>query len=276
MPLPLITSWADGQVFRGTDLNTITYASNAFAGLLAPVRCSTTGAETFTIASGSVTAITGTTVDGVSPAVNDRILVCNAPAATGAGTSGVLTTQPANGVYYVTSNTTNLSVSRVWELAATGTATPAGLGVFVQTGTTKAQTVWYVLSPAATATTVTWGTTGILWGTAPFDPRIGSAASPTPTLSIDVTLCDQYNVTALAGNTTISTTGTGVEGQRLLVKVKDNGTARTLTWSATNFTNSGVGTLPTATLAGKTHPVSLIYDAALTKWVCMASDLAGY
>jgi hypothetical protein len=106
-------------------------------------------------------------------------------------------------------------------------------------------------------------------------PRIGTvASSATPSINLD--LYDQYNITALAAAiTSVTITGTVVDGQKLLVRIKDNGTARAIAWGAT-FVNSGVGTLPTTTVINKTHFVQFVYDSVLTKWVCLASDLAGY
>jgi hypothetical protein len=106
-------------------------------------------------------------------------------------------------------------------------------------------------------------------------PRIGTIAS-TATPSINLDQFDQYNITALAtAITSVTITGTIVDGQKLLVRIKDNGTARAIAWGAT-FVNSGVGTLPTTTVINKTHFVQFVYDSVLTKWVCLASDLAGY
>jgi hypothetical protein len=51
----------------------------------ASVRVATTGAETYTIAGGAVTQISGTTVNGVSPAVGEDILIKNAPTTSGVG-----------------------------------------------------------------------------------------------------------------------------------------------------------------------------------------------
>jgi hypothetical protein len=106
-------------------------------------------------------------------------------------------------------------------------------------------------------------------------PRVGTIAS-TATPSINIDLYDVYTITALAAAiTSVTITGTTYDGQKLLVRIEDNGTARAIAWGA-SFINSSIGTLPTTTIAGKTHPVFLVYDSALTKWVCMASDLAGY
>lgn len=95
------------------DAATKNYVDNVSAGLSwkASVIAATVGTESFIISSGAVTQITGTTLDGQSPGVNDRILIKNAPAATGTGSSPE-TNQPANGIYIVTNATTNLTVSR--------------------------------------------------------------------------------------------------------------------------------------------------------------------
>lgn len=95
-------------------------------------------------------------------------------------------------------------------------------------------------------------------------PRIGttaSSATPTP----DADAHDQYNVTALAAGATFAApAGTPVDGQKLTIRIKDNGTARTLAWNAI-YRAIGV-TLPTTTVIGKTIYVGCIYNAADTKW----------
>lgn len=102
-------------------------------------RVATTGAETYTIASGAVTTITGTTIDGISLSIDDRILIKNAPATSGAGAGAgtANTTQSANGIYKVTGNTTNLTVIRATD-ADTSAEVTTGLYVFVSEGTTNA------------------------------------------------------------------------------------------------------------------------------------------
>lgn len=119
----------------------------------------TTGAETFTIASGSVTQIAGTAVDGVSPAIGDLILIKDAPAASGAGSAG--STQPGNGLYIVTANTTNLTVTRAADMSGT-VDLPAGAFVFVNAGTANGSSGWVVSTPS-TNTGFTYGTNNIKW-----------------------------------------------------------------------------------------------------------------
>lgn len=101
------------------------------------VRLATTGAENFTISGGAVTQITGTSLDGQTGAVNDRILIKNAPSATGAGVAdsgGAGSTQPANGIYTITNATTNLTVSRASD-ADTSAEVTGGMSVWVNAGT---------------------------------------------------------------------------------------------------------------------------------------------
>jgi hypothetical protein len=105
--------------------------------------------------------------------------------------------------------------------------------------------------------------------------RIGTtASSATPSVNTDT--YDQYNITALAANiTSFTLSGTPTDGQDLLLRIKDNGTARTIT-APTNVTNSGVASFLTTTVAGKTHTIGLRYDAAAVKWICLSADATGY
>ena len=101
--------------------------------------------------------------------------------------------------------------------------------------------------------------------------RIGTtASSATPTADADAH--DQYNVTAAAANMTFgSPTGTPTNGQMLLYRIKDNGTARTIAWNAI-FRAIGV-TLPTTTVISKTLYVGTVYNSADTKWDVIAVGL---
>jgi hypothetical protein len=100
------------------------------------------------------------------------------------------------------------------------------------------------------------------------DPKVvstGSASSLTPS----VATAEIYAYTALAANLTINApTGTPVDGNKLMFRLLDNGTARTLTWDAT-YTVMGV-TLPTTTTASKTTYVGCIYNANNTRWDVIA------
>ena len=80
---------------------------------------------------------------------------------------------------------------------------------------------------------------------------------------------DMYTVTALAQAATIAApSGTPTNGQKLVIRIKDNGTTRALTWNAI-YNVVGV-TLPTDTTAGKTHYIGCMYNTANSKWDVLA------
>ena len=90
---------------------------------------------------------------------------------------------------------------------------------------------------------------------------IASSATPTP----DLSLGNMFTVTALAAGATFGIpTGTPVDGDKLLIRIKDNATPRTLAWNAI-YRAIGV-TLPTTTVASKTHYVFAVYNSTDTKW----------
>ena len=79
---------------------------------------------------------------------------------------------------------------------------------------------------------------------------------------------DWFIVTAQAADaTTISNpSGTPTNGQRLFMRIKDDGTSRALTWSGTQWRASTDLPLPTATTLGKTLYLAFVYNSADTKW----------
>ena len=94
---------------------------------------------------------------------------------------------------------------------------------------------------------------------------LASAATLTP----DGDLSDQVIVTALATNATIAApTGTPTDWQRLVLRLKDNGTARTLTWNS--IYRAVWVTLPSTTVISKTVYLWFIYNLTDTKWDCVA------
>ncbi len=98
-------------------------------------------------------------------------------------------------------------------------------------------------------------------------PRIVTAADDA-TAVIDTDITDQYQLTAVANDTVFTVTGTPTAGQKLLVRLKDAGVAKNLTW--TGFTARGA-TPPTITTASKVHYVGFIYNATASTWDCVAA-----
>jgi len=90
---------------------------------------------------------------------------------------------------------------------------------------------------------------------------VADAATITPTGDS----ADLYTVTALGQAATIAApSGTPTNGQKLIIRFLDNGTARALTW---NSIYAVIGcTLPTTTTLSKYTYVGCIYNSASSKW----------
>ena len=97
------------------------------------------------------------------------------------------------------------------------------------------------------------------------DNTIASSATLTP----NIDEYDQETITALAAALTVNApTGTASNGMRLIIRIKDNGTARAITWNAI-YRAIGV-TLPSTTTISKTLYVGCIYNDTDTKWDVIA------
>jgi hypothetical protein len=100
------------------------------------------------------------------------------------------------------------------------------------------------------------------------DPRTSTVAD-TATLTPDISTNDQFNITAQAQALTVAApTGTPVDGNKLILRILDNGTGRAITWNAT-YTVIGT-TLPTTTTASKMLYVGCIYNSTNTRWDVVA------
>ena len=116
------------------------------------------------------------------------------------------------------------------------------------------------------------GNFSVAASTAIVNSRINSrttTTASTPTLTPNISMFDQYNLTAQAEALSVAAPiGTPVDGNRLIFRILDNGTARALAWTAT-YTVIGV-TLPTTTVINKTTYVGCIYNANNTRWDVIA------
>ena len=80
---------------------------------------------------------------------------------------------------------------------------------------------------------------------------------------------DAVTITAQAAAITdVNVTGTPTNFQKLIFRIKDNGTARAITWG-TSFEDAGVA-LPTTTVISKLLTVGFIYNTVTSKWGCVA------
>jgi hypothetical protein len=95
------------------------------------------------------------------------------------------------------------------------------------------------------------------------NPRVQTVASAATVTAVSTN--DIVTITAQAvGLTLANPTGAFVEGQSLIIRIKDNGTARAITYGA-NFRAIGV-TAPTTTVISKTTYIGCIYNSTDTKF----------
>jgi hypothetical protein len=94
-------------------------------------------------------------------------------------------------------------------------------------------------------------------------------------VTIDATLYDTYVFTALATGLTFNASTSATNGDKIIIRIKDDGTARALTWTGTGsaggFRPIGL-TLPSTTTVSKTLYVGLVYntDGATALWDAIA------
>lgn len=95
-------------------------------------------------------------------------------------------------------------------------------------------------------------------------------SSATPAVNTDAT--DIVTITAQGAAITSMTTnltGTPKNFDRLMFRIKDDGTNRAITWGS-KFEAKGVA-LPTTTAASKCLTTTFLYDTVTSKWGCISS-----
>ena len=94
---------------------------------------------------------------------------------------------------------------------------------------------------------------------------VSSMASAGATLTVDADTTGTIVITAQdAGLTIALPTGSPVEGQKLIIRIKDDGTARSIAHNAI-FRAVGI-TLPTTTVVNKVLYLGYMFNSAETKW----------
>jgi hypothetical protein len=108
------------------------------------------------------------------------------------------------------------------------------------------------------------------------DPSTTSNASLT-TWAPNADTDDVYAITAQAAAVTAinNPTGSPVDGQNLIIRYKDNGTARALAWTGTQWEAAPGRALPTTTVVGATDALAFIWNATTSKWTLSNSSRVG-
>lgn len=130
-----------------------------------------------------------------------------------------------------------------------------------------------------TAATMT-GPTGTIVGTTDtqtltnkrVNPRVTTPGATSGSFTPDGDTSDVFDCFGLTGAITFNApSGTPVNGQRLIIRVEDNGSARGITWTTTSGAYRAVGvTLPTTTVASKITYVGCIYNSTDLFWDVIA------
>lgn len=221
------------SVIRTAYFRTVTLSASSIA--------TTNGSSTITVTDNSNGAVAG-----------DYVLISGAVAV------GGISADTLNQTFLIATAATN-SFTVNTGVNATSTTTGGG---------TPTLFYYHAATIPSATTTLVGNTETVTLTNKRINPRVTSVASsatPTP----DVSTSDQYNLTALAAAAAFGApTGTPLDGQKLIIRIKDNGTARALTWNATYRV---VGTvLPTTTVINKTTYVGCIYNSATPGWDVVA------
>ena len=210
-------------------------------------------------------ASSSATVSSVAQSFTGGIISVGGSPITTSGTLALTVAGTSGGIPYFSSATAWATSAA---LAANAIVLGGGAGAAPATTTTGTGVVTALGNNTNTASGFPTGSGTATLTNKRIDPRTSGSAS-TATLTPDISSFDQYNLTAQAvGLTVAAPTGTPVDGNRLTIRILDNGTAQTISWNAT-YTVIGV-TLPTTTTANKMIYVGCIYNSTNTRWDVVA------
>jgi hypothetical protein len=251
--MPAATTSVSGYL-TSTDWTTFNSKGSGTVTSVAALTLGTTGTDlSSSVATGTTTPVI--TLNVPTASATNRGVLSSADWTTFNGKgSGTVTSVAATVPAFLSVTGSPITTSGTLAITLSGTALP------IANGGTGATTL-------AGASITTYSGTETLTNKR-IDPRVTSAASAS-SLTPSIATADVYAYTALAANLTINApTGTPVDGDKLIFRLLDNGTTRTLTWDAT-YTVIGV-TLPTSTTANKTSYIGCIYNANNTRWDVIA------
>lgn len=140
--------------------------------------------------------------------------------------------------------------------------------------TTSSQTNWdtaYGWGNHASAGYITSTSTSTLTNKR-INPRVVAASATSGSLTPNGDTTDVYNAMGLTGAITLNApSGTPVDGQKLIIRLEDNGTGRGITWTTSSGAFRAVGvTLPTTTTASKVSYIGCVYNSTDVFWDIIA------
>ena len=156
---------------------------------------------------------------------------------------------------------------------ATATSTPLitlSLGAITPTSVAASGTVTGSNIPSFPSGSVVGTTDTQIITNKRLEPRVYNTTSNT-SLTPEIDTYDIFEITALAGAITINnhSTSTPTAGEKMIIRLKDNGTARVIAYG-TYYRSSSDLNLPTTTILSKTMYMGFIWNLADTKWDLIA------
>lgn len=200
---------------------------------------------------------------------------------TGAISANIVITVPAIGGRWTFTNATSGSYTVTIASAGAGTSVAIAQGfstLLFSDGTNivLADGGLVTGSPTFNNLTLTGNLTTAGYISGRQNSRVSSQTSPA-SISVDIGTYDQYVVTALANSLSFpaSTTGTPLNGNKMIIRIKDNGSAQSLSWTTSgsgSYRAVGV-TLPTTTISSKVLYVGCIYNSTEAYWDVVAVNV---
>lgn len=269
-----------GSVATATTTPAITLTLGAITPTTVNGNTITTGTGTLTLSTFTLTVANTASISGtntgdqtsVSGNAGTATALQNARTIGGVSFNGTanITVATATGGFTVTGGDLALAANNLTltgSIAATGSRVTKGW--FTDLEVTNAPTLGGVAIPSISSTNILTNKTLIATTNVVEEiTAITDSATPTPTGG---SLRNAFDVTALGQAATFAApSGSPANWNRLVIRIKDNGTARALTWNSIYRASSDLA-LPTTTILSKTLYCGFIYNSTATKW-----DLVAY
>ena len=211
----------------------------------------------------STTAYVGTTSPAITAYANGQVFQVKAHATSTGAVTFNWNTLGAKKVYTnpTTQATTGSLVINTIYLVAYDTALDSAVGGFLIVGGSGGGGTWGSITGTLSSQTDLQTALNAKLAIAPRLQSVTSSATVTP----DADANDMVVITAQAAGLTLANpTGTPAQGQGLIIRVKDNGTARSITFGA-DYRDVGT-TLPTTTTISKITYIVCLYNSTDSKW----------